>query len=380
MAALLGLPVLATSTLLCGATKCDPAPAAPCNQEKCSPCYCLGPDNYGVNAAVRPRTCNGDFVIDVQGFYWNAHQDGMEYGLESHVANSSAANRRNLVDAKYLNPNFDWNFGFKLGVGYNTTCDGWDISILWTSFQGRASSHDEAEADDNHTLLPLWSAFTPPTPPLYVSNIETSWKLDLNLVDVELGREFWVSRYLTMRPFIGLRVAYLNQDYNIQYRGGSFSETTPNVNDFVSLDNNYKGAGLRSGLDTVWNLGCGWAIYGDMAFSIIYGRFDVDHDEHTREAQSPFAKTRVLETTNSFRASRFALDLGLGLQWSSLFCDCKYGFTVGLGWEHHLFMDQNQLWRVVKVGNTTNGYENVYHQRRGDLDTQGWTLSFKFDF
>ncbi|MDN3507282.1 MAG: Lpg1974 family pore-forming outer membrane protein [Simkaniaceae bacterium] len=383
---------------------CAPEAPATCYADDCKHCYCLGPENYGVNAPVCPKTCNGDLMITVEGFYWNSHQDGMEYAIDNRVTNPINANNppttadiqtlNNLIDAEYETPNFKWDWGFKAGIGYCTTCDGWDIGVLWTWYRGKANDHIEAEADDNHTLLPLWSAFAPAQGSvLYATDIETNWKLQLNLIDIELGRNFWTSKYLAIRPFVGIRIAYIDQSFEIQHKGGSWSERTstaaqPAFNNEVDIDNDFKGVGLRAGLNSTWNLGCGWAIYGDLAASIVYGRFSIDHEEENRLATSPHDKTKVTEFDYSFRASRAILDLGLGLQWSTMFCDCQYGLTVALGWEHHLFFDQNQMWRVVRIGDTDAGFtngsnntgENVYHQRRGDLDTQGWTLKVAFGF
>jgi len=379
---------------------CEPTPPATCYADDCQHCYCLGPENIIANAPVNPRTCNGDWVIRVAGFYWNAHQDGMEYAIDDHVKNPGPnpgqieiQQLNNLIDADYKTPNFQWDWGFKVGLGYNTTCDGWDIGVLWTWYRGKANDHVEAEADDNHTLLPLWSAFAPAQGfNLYATDIETHWKLQLNLVDIELGREYWTSKYLSFRPFVGLRVAFINQDFEIQNKGGSWSERTNTpaqdaFNNEVDLDNDFKGVGIRAGFDTVWNFGCGWALYGNFAASVVYGRFSIDHDEEIRQAISPHDKTKILETKDSFHASRGMLDLALGIQWSSMFCDCQYGFTVQLGWEHHLFFHQNQMWRVNRIGDDGNGVfppndtgENVFFQRRGTLDTQGWTLTLQFEF
>ncbi|NGX59178.1 MAG: hypothetical protein KR126chlam3_00325 [Chlamydiae bacterium] len=79
------------------------------------------------------------------------------------------------------------------------------------------------------------------------------------------------------------------------------------------------------------------------------------------------------------------LTLLLGSKCASLFCDCQYGFTVQLGWEQHLFFHQNQLWRVNRISDIPSGGvvesgENVFFQRRGNLDTQGWTLKVQFEF
>ena len=399
---------LGTAQLIGANTNCAAAPPATCNPDDCCRTYCLGPTNMGVNAPVRPYTCDGDWVITASGFYWNAHMDGLEYAIETQVKSDATDPiikplkiRSDLIDAEYKNPDFKWDFGFKFGIGYNTTCDGWDFGAVWTRYHGKASSHDEAEKDDNSTLLTLWSDYNNfldtedpvQQAPIYATDIQTSWNLKLDLVDIELGLERWYSTRVSLRPHVGLRLAFIDQKFTIQHKGGSWSEgdvfdqMLVNVfqNNEVDLKNDYKGVGIRGGLDTVWNFGCGWAIYGNSAFSILYGRFSIDHDETNRLAEAPFSKTKILEAENSFRASRFVADFALGVQWSSLFCDCQYAFAVKLGWENHLFFDQNQLWRVRKwdsVGTAASvtWKDNSYQNSRGNLDTQGWTLTFVFDF
>lgn len=380
---------------------CAPEPAATCYPDDCKTCYCLGPENIIANAPARPVTCNGDWMITVAGVYWNANQDGMEYAIDNHVrtlleipsAVEDILPLNNLIDASYVTPNFDWDFGFKIGLGYNTTCDGWDIGATWTWYRSKARDHVEAEFSENHTLIALWSAYNDPLGhATFASDIETSWELQLNLIDIELGREFWVSKKMTFRPFIGLRIAFIDQEFDIQHKGGSWlvDDDGP-LNNLVELDNDFQGVGVRTGLNSIFHLGCGWGIYGDLGVSIVYGRFDINEKETNREAYNLYDKIPIMETKDHFRASRAMLDLGLGIQWGGLFCECQYGITVSLGWEQHLFFDQNQFWRVNRIDTFTdidNGLgvtqndsgENSYYQRRGDLSTQGATLKVVFEF
>ncbi|NGX37846.1 MAG: hypothetical protein K1000chlam2_01009 [Chlamydiae bacterium] len=373
-----------SSATLIGATKdnCEPASPATCYPDDCCRTYCMGPENYGVNAPVNPITCNGDWKITIAGFYWNVHQDGMEYAVETEVIPTEIDERNFLINAHYKNPDFDWNFGFKFGIGYNTTCDGWDIGVLWTRYNGKASSHDEAEEDDNRTLLTLWSNYTTSSADqTFASDIQTCWNLKLDLVDFELGREFWTSKRVSLRTHIGIRYAALRQSFEIQHKGGTWSDETPHLSNTVDLDNDFKGVGIRAGLESTWNFGCGWAVYGSFALSQIYGRFHFDHDEQNRQAVAPFTKRKILEADDGFRVSRLATDLTLGVQYASLFCKCQYGIMIRFGWEQHLFLNQNQMWRVVKNEDESQAeLSNNFHQRRGDLDTQGWTLTFRFDF
>lgn len=391
------LPILTLIGLsLYADTTCRPQPASPCYTETCSCIYCLGPKGpFSGNPQTRPKTCNGDIAITLAGFYWIAHQDGMEYALKNDTFGNDAATvnlqLNNLINAQYLSPHFKWDFGFKLGLAYNFECDGWDIGTIWTWYRGKAASHVEAEEEENITLQPLWSGYQFPSagtaPILFATDIETFWRFKLNLVDIELGREFWTSKLLSFRPHIGFRYGSINQDYEIKNRGGSYND--PNINrrfnDRINLKNYFHGLGLIAGFDTTWNLGCGWGFFSNLALSIIYGRFTISHDETLREARAPFSKIPFLETKESFRNSKPILDLVLGIQWARLLCDCAYALTVSLAWENHLFFHQNQLWRVTRVGGQgniplNNSGENVFYQNRGDLAVQGWTLKTKFEF
>lgn len=343
--------------------------------EDCCSTYCLGPTNYGINAPVVPRTCNGDFEITAAGFYWKPHQEGLEYAILTKTSNSLPDSRGQLVKAEYQHPNFDWDFGFKLGLGYNSSCDGWDVSILWTRFETTSSSHVEAEDDDNQTLLTLWSFDIEPgmsAPPLSAREIRTNWSLNLNLIDLELGRFYWNSPKVVLHPHVGIRIGYIDQDYDL------FQALT--LNNQVFLRNDFHSAGLLAGLDGRWHIGCGFALYGDFAFSANAGKFNVRHTEQNRETSSPFSKTRVMETNDHIRAMRLFSDLEFGIQYSTLFSDCQYALTLQLGWEQHHFANLNQFWRVVRQRSGIEARNNIFNERRGDLGAIGWTLKAVFDF
>ena len=132
-----------TSIASAASNNCAPTPAATCYPDNCACSYCLGPDQ--VNPPVNPITCNGDVQITVAGFYWNAHQDGMEYAIDNAVVapdddpNTQADIQQlnNLIDAEYQTPNFKWDFGFKLGLAYAGCHDGWDVGLLWTWYKGK---------------------------------------------------------------------------------------------------------------------------------------------------------------------------------------------------------------------------------------------------
>ncbi len=416
---------LAASPLL--GMPCDPGKPAPCNPDGCTPTYCLGPSLNQGNAPVRPYTCDGDFEISASALYWKATQDGMEYAYKTNnapdttlqISTGSSQNVFDLVSSSYLSPKPQWNTGFRVGVAYNSSCDGWDVGIKWTRYKSRASSLDQANTMDQsgqqfpvdgETLAVLWTAFQGVTGlnnlstatgfPPFASELRTNWETLFNIIDLELGREYYVSKYLKLHPFLGLRFGGFKQNFEMLIKGGYWSEYNlsfnnlfqPALNGEVTISNHYEGLGVVSGFNLNWSISCGWSVYSNLGGAILFGRFDVIHNENARKAESPFGKIKVLETKNAFRASRGIFDFGLGLQWSSLICDCKYGVTAQLGFEEHLYFHQNQMWRVNREVGIENGVgtgqssfpnnsgENAHYQKRGTLSTGGLTFTFKFDF
>lgn len=380
----------------------EPEPPTPCYSADTSPTcmYCLGIETIAGNPSVYPLSCNGDLVLTIAGCYWNAQEDGLEYALFNTVnaPNSTTLDSRelnNLYRSDFLKPSNHWDWGYKLGLGYNSPRDGWDIQGIWTHFKNHMSSCDSATpSDDNFSLLPLWSAFSTnagqaaTSNVLYATRINTEWNLKLDLIDLEVGRAFWNSKYLTIRPHMGLRLGYVRQDYEIDYSGGAWGAVGANSAAIseVRLKNHFDGTGVRAGLDTDWYVGHGFSLFGNGAISIVYGHFSIGHDEYLRQTQSPFGKSPVHTTTENFHTSKAMTDLELGFEWKTMFNNCRYGFSIALAWEQHLFFNQNNLWRVNRMdgvagsSSPNSSGENIFIQRKGDLSTQGWTVSAIFDF
>lgn len=327
--------------------------------------------------------------------YWSAHQDGMEFAIRNFVfvpvvnpLPEEIDELNNLVNDDFERPKSKWDLGYEIAVGYRGGCDGWDLNILWDHFCVNSAFEIDAEVEDNQTLVTLLSAFAPAQGGVtYARGIDTEWKVQLDLVDFELGRALWVGERLTFRPFVGVRYARIDQDYDLEHKGGSWSPrmnpTQDALSGLVHFDNFFHGAGLRSGLNTSWNLNCGFGFYGDLAASLLFGSFKVSHDEKTRMVANPFTKETVLDSEYKFRASRAIFDVGLGVQWLGHFCGDCYSLLAKLGWDMHFFAHQNQMWQIARIGNVsgqTLSGENTFTQSRGSLDAQGLTFSLLFGF
>src|SRR5262249_13903429 len=108
------------------------------------------------------------------------------------------------------------------------------------------------------------------------------WSLYFNQLDLDLGREFFVSRWLTLRPHGGVRGDWLRQGIRAEYK--NFSEESliiersaiPRSNQVkIRYKDRWWGIGLESGIDTQWGLGGGWSIFCDLAAAILWGRHNI---------------------------------------------------------------------------------------------------------
>jgi hypothetical protein len=187
--------------------------------------------------------------------------------------------------------------------------------------------------------------------------------MNLNMGDIELGRNCFVGKWLTIRPFMGVRGLVIDQDYHVTYKGGTVA---PTGSDHVHLDTDFWGVGLRMGFNTLWGLGKGLGIYGNGSASLLSGNFNVHEKE---KGDRPMHITRDIDNVVP------VADLALGLQWDYLFSAERCHFGVKLGWEFNMFFDQNQLFNFMST--SLPGSVNFQND---DLSFQGVTLGFRFDF
>lgn len=283
------------------------------------------------------------FFVTGDALVWKANQEGLQFALQNTTESLPPA-----VGALYR-PDFDFQAGFRFGLGYNTSYDNWDVYLNWTFFQ---PSSDKSLSSEGYKIVDLSS---PATGGNYLSTFESAtahWRLHLNVLDLDLGRNFYVSPHLALRPHIGIRSAWIFQNQNVTY-ACDFIDT-------VKLTNNYWGIGIVAGLDSTWDLGMGFSVYGNIAASNISGFYNLA----LLEVQQGVTLNNITEKPH---VSKAITDFQLGLRWEKLFDSAFLLFQVG--WEQHIFYNQLQ-WQGGAFGPTPNG----------DLGISGVTIAARVGF
>lgn len=322
-----------------------------------------------INPPGRPQVRDGiDLFFTADWLIWQGHENGTGYAVKT---KREQPLETALYNSSVKNLHFDWDCGFRVGLGYNLPHDGWDVVAGWTWFQNTATG----SVSRNQGRVLAANPFDPAEADVSEGYTSSNSKLNikLNLIDLDLGREFFVSKWMTLRPFMGLRTGWINQTMTSNYR----VPVTPTAyrGIFAKGKNNYWGLGLHSGLDTQWGLGAGFSLFGNGAVSILNGFFQVSEYETTQYANG--AHNDNLSNGDSFRIGRVIAELAMGLRWETLFANDHCHFEIQAGWEQLMFFGQNQFKHFYGSFDSNVG---GYFANQGDLTFQGWTLAVRLDF
>lgn len=303
-----------------------------------------------------------DITFSGSAFIWNAKQEG----LESFVTNEEGGEF--LSSAKTESIDFNWDWGFRLAMNYQTPRHRMDLNLMWTRFY--TDGGDKIAEDAPGAIFSIWSA---PSAILSAGDRASDhWRMRLNLLNLEVGGQFFPKKWLQIRPHMGFSSAWIDQHLDATLNG-AMSGALP-ASSHIAMQNDFFGAGLRGGMNTAWGLSYGLSFYGDAAFSILYGCFDVRQKEKL-EFASLQSSSEIVDEKEHFRLSRIILELGIGIRWDRFFAKERYHLGLQAGWEELYFFGQNQLRHFFSDQNL-----GASIAEGGDLTLQGWTFRASLGF
>lgn len=279
---------------------------------------------------------NGHFFITGEWLYWRARQSGMEYAFAK------------TVDFKFTS-------GFRVGLGVHMPYDGWDVYVNYTRYVPEHTSH----AGESVFPLLLYGATS------NVAEARARWQIKFQTMDLQVGRVYYIAKTLCLRPYFGIKGAWIDQDAHMHYQGGFI----PAGQEYkVEFDNDFKGAGPLIGIDATWQLGMGFNLFGNAAAALAIGQFDVHNKQHQSDGFVPID----LKTDQNLVTS--ALQLEAGVAWDRNFCEDACHFGISAGFESQYWTNQNQIEQF------TTPDQPYYVRSNGALALYGLTLRARVDF
>lgn len=284
--------------------------------------------------------------------WWQASQEGMELAITQPQGTSLA------IDSTVIQMKYNYKPGFKIAAGYKSSYDDWQITVDYTWLHFTEKQFSGAPNFPVGNLKPLWLSTS--------SSAETTssrWRLSLDLVDLNLVREFFVTKKLLLTCFAGLRGDAINQKYNIVY---AYSNLEP-----LSKCNSYSwGLGPRLGLNATWALAEGFGIFAKTFGSLLYAKFDLKNEQNQVENPN-FINIRAKDTLSSLTPNG---ELDLGFNWESFFADYKWHVNFAISYDFQVFFNQNRMTLFADefFFSTSKSLSNLY--------LHGLTVSGRLDF
>jgi hypothetical protein len=334
---------------------------------------------YGATTApARPAVEGHGFKFAFDILYWHTRMGGTEFAYTNNSDCSSFP-----INGELAEISFGWDWGFRVGLGYNFEHDDWDVMATYTLFNTSGSNGEGSNTNAVSVVGNKGWSLTPSggdatgadSSFICAESGKSKMKLDLDVVDLELGRNYFVSRDLSFRPHVGLETAWVKGEQNTYFTGGqaaSPARAFPLGSNTFHIDdtNNFWGIGPRTGFNSNWYLGNGFSIFGDADLALHWGRFKVSHKE---------SYTGVEDNTINISANmhRFVpkAGLSLGLRYGAYVFKQEQYISVSLGYETQYWWRVNQSLIV-----DDNDSSPRFNRASEDLGYQGVTFKFAWEF
>jgi hypothetical protein len=315
---------------------------------------------YGAYAtSARPENDGKGFFVTFDVLYWQSLVEGTQF---AYVEGCDAPSRNPLPvnsDVKGITFN-KWDWGFRAGAGYKFDHGEWDIYANFTYFK---NTSDLTVGDGVKTTTLNHNVANPSmsSDRMYFENAVSSFNFSFNRLDLELGRDFYVSKYLSMRPHVGLMTAWIKQNHMTKYTGGSIDVNTVSLMNF----DKFWGVGPRTGFNTTWHLCNGFSLIGNSSGAFVYGNFKLQKSQ----AFSVNPAENSYNLYDSFHRFSPTGQLQLGLQYDRYTTDCKQHFSAFLAWDIQYWWSLYKFFPKDSIG-----------LQDKNVSLQGATLNLRLDF
>lgn len=311
--------------------------------------------------SARPESDNGWYLF-ADALYWHADVGNTDWAFR----NNNTAATNGVKKGPNHKLDFKWSWGFRVGLGANMNHDEWDTNLYYTWFHTENSNSVGTSSTTQRAVDNQGSTGA-------ISQGKNEWNIHYSMFDWELGRWFYVSKSLALRPHAGLKGGWIHQ--KVERKLTVNSTTTAEAD----LKNDFWGIGVAGGVNTTWYLGHvgshNFSLFGDFAGAMMYGHFDVDHKETLKTNSVVTNGTHPDDLNRNLAVPVLQAMFGMG--WDTPFNRDRCHFGLKVGYEFQYWFRQNQM---LNIKNGAPAGTVQYTRNSDDLALQGLTVDFRFDF
>lgn len=291
-----------------------------------------------------PVCCdNGRGFFSADLLYWRAFVSGIDDCFPVLETDQVTADGRVIsrFNGRGRNPDFEWSPGVRLGTGYEFACS-WGVGVFWTHLHSKANgSKNDFESSDSSS-----SSIIVENDVSFEGN-RSRWNIDFDTIDVVASYRWDYGCSVSLRPFIGLRWARIDQSLRLGSHSNSISSSISSISSSVSSDfdpfsqhskQDFKGLGPLFGVEADWSLGCGYSVYANASVAWIYGK----SNSRITEINQTIDTVDFCEVSSRLDDTLTAFDAGVGVRWQTCFCS-DMRLILQLGLEHHHYYNYSQI-------------------------------------
>ncbi len=318
-------------------------------------------------------------ALFIDFLYWDSAVDEMELATSRSTSFDGTVNKRLKMEGG------KWQPGVRLGYGHVfSNFDKWDLVAFWTYYNGESKSASTGSSATSSLCATCprqnWSNLLGPQ----VLSAKGEWSFKLNLLDLELGRTFNATHYINIRPYFGIRGAWLDLHAHNSYNGAwLIGGVTSTARTSFKGHSDFSGAGLRGGVNFNWGFGKYFSVVTNFAGSLLWGNFDVKERFHGADSSSGTLTGLNEEYKQSFVAMRTNLETLIGLKYTKPSNNGKYVASFMAAYEMSKWFRFNELFTVNRVLETTDSSTSatfLENHLSSDIGLQGVTFRLMFDF
>jgi hypothetical protein len=345
-----------------------------------------------LQARVAHHGAESGFSVSGSFLYWKAFEDNLEYGNLLSLGSSP------IINTKNKDLSYKWGQGGQMALGYIFgDREQWQLAAEYTFF-GPPKSKGSNSSNLPDQFRPNWAQGSTG---LFSTSSSASWKLNFNTLDLDLGRDFFISQWISINPFFGLRGAWIYQNYKAKYLGnytaqrdGNLGSLTFNRENSVKMRTSFEGLGIKFGSDFLFHLDRAFSLFGSLGGSAIFGYVNTKTITDVSYLTSDVDETTVIlaplqgRGKENMQRIRTSLETQIGFEWETFWNDECNRFALSATYAFNVWFDQNHFMNSYFTALAEEDFEGWRVDANparteivgGNLQLQGLTLKAQFDF
>lgn len=297
----------------------------------------------------------------------------MDVAVSQSLTLPSTFSRNNGSAVLFANTHYQPGFKVGLGLGSDVFWDGWICGGEYTWLHGHTvTSLTASPLEAFPNTIGVWNNdWFPNTTNVHSLSTFFKWVYRIDLADVQFSRPYYMGSKVILKPFAGLRAAWIAQRVRSTEVQIVYSTGISNVSGSSRVSSHSWGLGPRIGVDGNWFLGRGTHFIGNANASLLFTRFTkitcaVDNVDFVT---SPLSTTYGVQFSEAgYNTVRPNAGLALGFGWSGSIDEDTF-IDLSLTYDFNIFWSQNMIRNLA---------QNVTAQ--GDLFLHGLTANARLAF